>query len=380
MSLDSSQFMETASTEFETGAKPASERGEADSGQIEESSDAERLERDAKSFKSSFIVVLQKALAGSEEKPEVSYKEAAHLFYWINKIKALPEVSELRALTPSLSANGQDDIINACLFEEIASRVDASEPIDHAEFEAEKFRSAVQTSLEKQLSAGHEKVSQGQLMERARDPHYLLMRARKFQTSKEVANLRSLYAPSLSENMQNDIVSGCVIETWDRIIHSLPFSAPIEVLQDPEKQREVDEMLQRASNGEPPKTPYLKREGQTASDFLLETYGHLLSPNDLSQNYLFQNQLAKIHPNKKKMDKLKPGLSAQYGSDLWGLDLLKALQHQYHKEGKKVGSMSNRLIPSKDLENDKFIGLMGADALKRQAKGRSRVTTKKKSL
>ena len=127
------------------------------------------------------------------------------------------------------------------------------------------------------------------------------------------------------------------------------------------KELEVDQMVNRAKKGKPPKKPYIPdmwKDRGGVKAFVSETYGHLLDASNPENNFLYQDQLSWIHPDKAKRKKLVPEFVDNpelIGNHIWGIDVVKSL--------KNSTDISALVLPStartqKEIENAPPIGIL----------------------
>lgn len=139
-------------------------------------------------------------------------------------------------------------------------------------------------------------------------------------------------------NDDNIHLEGRLLDLVDAITSSaelalLPKNVLGETLS--ENEARVERLLERAAKGLPPARPYFPDEWKDSGGpaaFLQDVYGDLLNTSDPESNFLYQDQLQKLHPSKAGLRELGDalgleGLEARYGTAAWGYDLLKALKN-----------------------------------------------------
>ena len=159
---------------------------------------------------------------------------------------------------------------------------------------------------------------------------------------------------------------------------------------------QVGLMLDNAEKGLPPKVPYHPEEWENAVEFVRQTYGIYLLSCGAKGDFLYQDQLREIHPDKMKVTLIKrrikseqekdsPNrekisklnseitvLNEQYGSPEWGYDVVKALQNYY--QNNKTASIKGLIKGKSDRLEQQREALRNTDTVEKAQQSASRLT------
>jgi len=90
----------------------------------------------------------------------------------------------------------------------------------------------------------------------------------------------------------------------------------------------IEDMVLSASQRQSPASPYHSSQWESPLKFIEVTYGKYLKFFGAEENWLYQDQLRKIHPSRSDLQRIGGSAFAQnYGSQCWGEDIYAALKN-----------------------------------------------------